>query len=207
VYGAGAGLKLNGIASAAFDSAGTLVVPNVDNHCLVAFVPGGAVAWRLGKLGKGKGEFNFPKGVSFLDQHGGALVVADGNNDRVQWFDGATRTHLRSVGTEGTGPLQFDGPVSACETAAGNVAVADVLNHRLVLLTAEGKHLRTFGSQGKGEGQFNTPVCVALARSGRLLVADSQNNRVVVVTEGGAFVRTDVTPPPLSKEKKNTCRH
>ena len=146
VHGAGVGLELEDISSGAFDSAGTLVVPNVDKHCLVAFAPGGAVAWRLGGQGAGNSEFSYPTDACVLRQHGGALVVADSNNFRVQWFDGATRAHLRSVGTEGTGPLQFNGPVSVCETAAGNVTVVDVPNHRLVLLTAEGKHLRTIGS-------------------------------------------------------------
>jgi hypothetical protein len=37
--------------------------------------------------------------------------------------------------------------MTARETAAGDVVVADVLNHRLVLLTAEGKHVHTIGSE------------------------------------------------------------
>ena len=190
MYGDGAGLELKFIKSGVFDGTGTLVVPNVMKHCLVAFAPSGGEAWRLGKKGKGKGEFSFPTAVCFLLQHGGVLVVVDTVNHRLQWFDGTTRAHLRSVGTEGKGPLQFDAPLSACETEQGNVAVADYNNHRLVLLTAEGKHLRTIGSEGSGEGQFNRPSSIALARSGRLLVADYMNNRVVVVTEGGGFVRT-----------------
>ena len=76
MYGAGAGLKLKCIRSGAFDATGTLLVPNVWKHCLVAFAPGGGEAWRLGKKGKGKGEFNYPTAVCFLLQHGGVLVVA-----------------------------------------------------------------------------------------------------------------------------------
>jgi hypothetical protein len=61
--------------------------------------------------------------------------------------DGAA-TLLHTVGSEGAGPMQFDGPAKMCLTPAGNLLVCDYGNKRVQELTslgeAEPQHVRFF---------------------------------------------------------------
>ena len=208
-------LNLSGIttpavyyAPGAEGGARLVLVPNPMEHCIYAYGPDGALVWRLGGqgAGTGDGEFDQPSGLCVLPGAGRAagggggsgggsgdeLVVVDQGNHRLQMFDLATRQHLRTVGEQGKGQLEFRYPRSVCRTAAGDLAVADANNYRIqVLRPSEGyAHVRTFGSGGSGDGQFICPMGLALAADGTLLVADYNNHRVVVVSEEGPFVRS-----------------
>jgi DNA-binding beta-propeller fold protein YncE len=177
----------------AFTSDGTrLLVPDYANGRLVCFdAATGAVLWVLGKEGRGDGEFGGPRCVLVLP--GGAqIMVVDTANHRLQWFDLETQRHGRTVGgAEGSGEGQFYAPGGACVTAGGAIAVVELNNHRVQILTAEGVFVRAFGEEGAGDGQLSFPYSIALSlRSGHLLVADKNNDRVAVWTEDGQWVGT-----------------
>lgn len=76
--------------------------------------------------------------------------------------------------------------------------VGDSLNHRVQILTSDGRFVREFGNNGYGDGQFDMPGGVAMGtvgtaqRSGadeHILVTDQGNGRVQVFTRDGEFVR------------------
>ncbi len=69
--------------------------------------------------------------------------------------DGA---HVRTIGSLGSGAVQFICPRGVAFDGAGNIVVADFGNDRVqVLRYSDGSHVRTIGSQGSGNGQFDHP--------------------------------------------------
>jgi DNA-binding beta-propeller fold protein YncE len=103
-------------------------------------------------------------------------------------------THLRTIGSYGSGAGQFQYPVGVAFDAAGNIVVVEQDNHRVqVLRYSDGAHLRTIGSRGSGNnGQFNQPhVGIAIDSDGRIIVADTYNDRA------SSRVSCHLRPPPL----------
>ncbi|MCB9464945.1 MAG: NHL repeat-containing protein [Candidatus Eisenbacteria bacterium] len=80
-------------------------------------------------------------GVTFDSDSAGRLYVLDNGNSRVQVFspDG---TFLRSFGSEGKGPGEFNLPRQIAVNAKGEVAVQDVGNQRVSIFGPDGTLLR-----------------------------------------------------------------
>lgn len=73
----------------------------------------------------------------------------------------------------------------AWDAGRHRLVVADVLQHRLVLLAADGRLLGEIGGRGTGPGQFNFPVDVAVMPGGGLAVLDALNFRVQLLDDDG----------------------
>ena len=89
--------------------------------------------------------------------------------------DGA---HIRTIGSQGSGPGQFCTPTGVAVDGGGNIVVAEFGNNRVQVLTADGRHVRTLGGAGSAPGQFCNPYGVAVDVDGCIIVADYSNNRV-----------------------------
>ena len=103
----------------------------------------------------------------------------------VQVYRAADGTHLRSIGSHGSGAGQFIQPHGVCVSPNGEwLFVADCGNHRVqVLRMTDGEHVHTIGSRGGGDGQLQFPMDVCLSPDGNLLiVSDMDNHRVQVFT-------------------------
>jgi tripartite motif-containing protein 2/3 len=68
--------------------------------------------------------------------------------------------------------------------SSGEVAVADLGNHRVQIFDSEGNYKRQFGTEGKEDGQFNRPIGLASDAHGNLLVVDFTNRLQVFDPEG-----------------------
>ncbi len=139
---------------------------------------------KWGVQGSGKGEFDGPAGMTFLD---GDLLVADGHNSRIQRYSKDGR-YLGGWGKLGSGEGELNMPWGLATDKEGCVYVADWRNDRIQKFDADGKHLASFGSSGSGDGQFNRPAGVAVDRDGYIYVADWSNERVQVLRADGSFV-------------------
>ena len=51
---------------------------------------------------------------------------------------------------------------------AGNVYVAETINHRVQVFDSNGRFLRKWGSEGSGDGQCNRPTGIAIDRAGNV---------------------------------------
>lgn len=79
------------------------------------------------------------------------------------------------------GQGQFSHPRGLAIDIAGNLVVADMGNHRLQILAANGKFVKEAGSEGSGDGQLSFPESVAIMpNSGYIVVSDLSNNRLQV---------------------------
>ena len=118
--------------------------------------------------------------------HQGEVFVADFGNHRVAVFsqDGEL---IRTIGSQGTGPGQFNGPTEYPTGVAispdGELYVSDCQNGRVQVLTPQGVYIREFG-----KGQLNTQHKLLFSADKHVLVADQLNHRVAVFNQDGALV-------------------
>jgi DNA-binding beta-propeller fold protein YncE len=136
-----------------------------------------------------------PSGIA-VDGEGNIAVFDSsqyGGEACVQVFRLSDGTHLRSIGSAGSGNGQFAG--GCCGIAfdgEGNLVVADCGNDRVqVLRYSDGAHLRTISSERSGTGQFNQPLGVAFDAAGHIVIVERGSNCVQVLRySDGAHVRT-----------------
>ena len=79
----------------------------------------------------------------------GNIIFADGDNHRVQVLRYSDVTHVRIIGSEGTGAVEFQHPMGVAVDAAGHMVVVDLDNNCvLVLRYSDGAHVGTIGRRG-----------------------------------------------------------
>ncbi len=70
----------------------------------------------------------------------------------------------------------------------GTLYAADVANHRIWHVTAQGAVLDSWGEQGSAPGQFEEPWDVAVGPEGEVYVADTWNHRVQKFSSDGTYL-------------------
>jgi uncharacterized protein (TIGR03437 family) len=148
-------------------------------------------------------KLRYPAGLA-VDARGN-LYVADQRNHRVRRIspEGVITTVAGTGNGRNTGGYGGDGgpatsaqlnhPVAVAVDAAGNLYIADMLNHRIrrvapngIITTVAGNGRAGFSGDGgpAPSGQLNFPAGVAVDPAGNLYIADWQNYRVRKVTFG-----------------------
>ena len=147
-------------------------------------------------------SFRSPSGVALAAD--GRVFVADQGNHRIRVIsaDGATVSTYAGSGfgfADGsTTTARFDTPQGVAVAVDGRVFVADALNHRIRVISADGATVSTYagdGVQSFADGstttaQFDNPTDVVVASDGRVFVADTGNDRIRVISADGASVST-----------------
>ncbi len=124
-----------------------------------------------------------PIGIE-VDQFG-HYWVADANNHRIVEFD-ANGIQLRTIGTEGTGPLQFKRPFDVAFDSDGNIYVAEFEGYRIQKIAADGTFIKTWGTYGAALGQFDKPAGIAVSGD-TVYVTEYNNHRVQFFDLDGSF--------------------
>lgn len=207
--GTGSAARFNFPNSLALDQAGNIIVADENNCTIRRVTPAGVVTTIAGSAGaqgrvNGTGSaarFNQPTGVA-VDGSGNIYVVdyvnqlirkiaPDGNVTTVAGTGGSTGSY------DGTGysmsPVFLRGPTSAAVDGAGNVYIADTLNHSIRKITPAGVTTLLAGdgsSAGNSNGtgtaaRFNAPVGVAVDAAGNVYVADAANHLIRKITPAG----------------------
>jgi len=112
------------------DSSGHVYVADSVNHRIQKFTRDGEFVAAWGKPGKGPGEFMYPYDVHVHDDR---VLVCEYGNCRIQTFtlDGEL---VGAFGEPGRGGRGLSSPWSLDVARDGRVYVADMLNHRLLVL-------------------------------------------------------------------------
>lgn len=150
------------------------------------------LVWMYSASGKflrqiGRGMLDRPAGLAF-DRKRQLLYVVDGSNGnstrhRVLVFAPDGRL-LRTIGTRGLNPGEFNFPSFITVGPDGKVYVADTLNFRIQVFDAEGAFLTMLGQIGEGPGQFGKAKGIAFDSFGDLYVVDGQLGIVQMFSPG-----------------------
>ena len=186
-------------------SNGNIVVVDPGNQRIrIVTYPAGVVTTLAGQGSGGftdatgtNAQFNGPQGVAVLSN--GNIVVADTNNQRIRIVTpaGAVSTlagNGTQANTDGTGTnARFYNPSGVAVLSDGNIAVADINNNRIRIVTYPGGVVTTLAGSTAGSTDatgtnalFNGPQGVAVLSNGNIVVADYSNNRIRIVTPAGA---------------------
>lgn len=145
-------------------------------HQVFKFSPEGTLLLTLGKAGgeREPGYFFQPNDV--LVAPNGTIFVAEGHassqgsNARILKFSG-DGTLIKTWGSPGTGPGQFDQPHALAMDSQGRLFVGDRGNNRIVIFDQDGKLLETWY-------QFSRPSGLYIDKNDRIYVADSESGSV-----------------------------
>jgi len=113
------------------------------------------------------------------DPRNGDVYVAESHTDvtaadlvgRISVFD-RTGRFLRTIGKAGTGPGEFRTPHALEFDSQGRLIVADRHNHRIQILTKDGKFIREYDDFGRSSG-------LAIDKNDVIYTADSESTERV----------------------------
>jgi sugar lactone lactonase YvrE len=197
----------------AVDGDGNVYVSDMSQDAIVVFGPDSKFLRVMRSP-----EIDKPGGLA-IDRRRQLLYVVSGvhqasDNHRVEVFSLAGK-HLRTIGTRGESPGEFNFPTNLTVAKDGTLYVVDMLNFRIQLFDPDGQLVTTFGTIGAGlPGTFDKAKSVALDTFGNIYVVDSQAAHVqmfnpkfqVLMAFGGRLSEPGffMTPTAIAIDSKNT---
>ena len=188
------------------DSAGNLYTADAATDTIKKIDRAAVVTVLAGTSGQSGSADGTGTAARFSDPSGavataaGAIIIADTGNSTIRQIasTGAVSTLAGSPtqrgNTDGSGPTAtFSSPMGIARDAAGNLYIADSLNHTIRKIAAGGgvsTFAGTAGSSGSSDGigvaaRFNHPTGVEVDVSGNVCVADTTNNLIRKITPDG----------------------
>ncbi|MEE1751155.1 NHL domain-containing protein [Streptomyces sp. SP18CS02] len=200
--GAATAARMNGPYAVAVDSTGILYVADFNNHRVRKITTDGKISTAAGTGTAGFSGDNGPaasaqlnKPIGLLSDNADNLYIADTYNHRVRKIttDGKIST-AAGTGTAGfsgdNGPAasaRLNRPMGLALDSTGALYIADTANHRLRMVTADGKMHTVAGTGTAGFGgdgnaaasaQLNNLIGLTIDCADTLYIADILNHRI-----------------------------
>jgi sugar lactone lactonase YvrE len=156
----------------AVDAEGNLYVSDHGKNVVWVYRPDGGLLRRFGEE-----KLERPTGIA-IDRRRQVVYVTSGvsttsTHHRVEVFS-LQGKHLRTIGTRGHGPGEFNFPANLAVSRDGNLLVADMLNFRIQTFDPDGQLLGMFGGIGAGRpGVFDKLKSIGFDAFGNLYAVDS----------------------------------
>jgi len=221
--GFGGAAGFHGPRGVAVDGFGNVYVADADNHAIRKITAAGEVTTLAGSgdLGVPAGDADDPTGraarfnspFSVAVDGAGNVYVADTENHRIRKITAAGQVTTLAgppAGSGGTisgfadgfgGAARFNSPHGVAVDGAGNVYVADTMNHSIRKITAAGQvttlagnGIAGFADATGGAARFNAPHGAAVDGVGNVYVSDPGNQRIRKITTATGQVTTLAGP-------------
>ena len=177
------GDKLLSLIGIAVNKKGEIALADNEGHCVYVFDKDGNCVKKIGGQGEEEGQFEQPKGVSYLNDR--EILVADFGNDRIQHIDIQTGTVLKSFGQLGSGKGELNGPNDVCLDDEERIVVTECGNHRIQVISKEGESIFTFGD--RGPEKLSYPIS-CIPYKNMFLVCDGGNHCIKAFDQSGTFL-------------------
>ena len=152
-------------------------------HCVYVFDKDGNCVRKTGSKGAKPGQFQFSRGFSYLNDN--EILVADGENHRIQQVDIQTGIVVKSFGNRGAGKGDFKNPFDVCLDDEERIVVTEYGNDRIQVMSKEGESIFTFGNSGPEK--LNGPIS-CIPYKNMFLVSDEGNDCIKVFDQSGTFL-------------------
>ena len=172
--------RLNGIA---VNTEGQLVVTDNSGHCVYVFDKNGDCLRKTGGKGSNTGEFQYPNGISFLNDN--EVLIADSGNYRLQRLNIQTGTVVKSYGKKGRKKGEFSWPIDVTVDDEERIVVTERDNNRIQVMSKEGESIFTFGD--KGPEKLLWPTC-CIPYKNMFLVTDAGHHCIKAFDQSGTFL-------------------
>ena len=177
------GDALQGLFGIAVNKEGNMVVTDNFGHRVYVFDREGSCLRKIGGEGENSGQFQYPNGVSFLNDN--EILIADNVNHRIQHLNIKTGTVVKIFGKRGPGKGEFHNPLDVCLDDEGRIVVADYNNNKIQVISKEGETHSIFGDSGPEK--LNHPVgCVSFKNI--TFVSDGGNHCVKAFDQSGKLL-------------------
>ena len=177
------GDELKGMYGIAVSKEGVMVVTDNHGHYVYVFDKEGSCLSKIGGKGENSGQFQFPDGVSFLNDN--EILIVDCYNHRIQHLNIKTGTVVKTFGKRGAGKGEFKNPINVCLDDEGRIVVAEFSNNRIQVISKDGETHSIFGDSGPEK--LNHPLgCVCFKNI--TFVSDQGNFCVKVFDQSGKFL-------------------
>lgn len=127
-----------------------------------------------------------PSGIAYSNVTG-EIFLSDTAKHVINVYD-QQGLFLRTIGSRGYGPGQFNFPTQLTVDADGKLYVSDTLNYRIQIFDSKGYLLFTIGKQGDRPGNFAHPCGVAVDTLGNIYVTDRQFENVQIFNNEGQLL-------------------
>jgi len=166
---------------------GDLAVCDQRNHRVKVVTQQGEFVRHIGRgtRGSGRDEFNCPWGITRTQRNNLAICDQDNNRIVLCTVTGEFLAHYGDPSCRGgPGIDQFARPRGICVLPSGDLAVTDIGNHRVKVLTERGVFVRSIERLRSplfpGELTLR-PLGIAVLRDGTLAIGDWDCHRITIV--------------------------
>ena len=162
---------------------GQIVVTDNLGNCVYVFDKDGNCMRKIGSKRSHTGQFQFPNGISFLNDN--EVLIVDLGNCRIQRVNIQTGTVVKSFGKEGRQKGEFSGPVDVTVDDDERIVVTEWGNNRIQVMSKEAESIFTFGD--KGPEKLHYPSC-CIPYKKMFLVSDAGNHCIKAFDQSGTFL-------------------
>jgi len=152
----------------------TVLVCDTDACRLQVLDKQGRFLKMIGTAGKELGQFRYPLGAA-LSPVNGEIVIADCDNNRLQFLNPSTLETFAELGNPDKGDVTLAKPCCVTYDLLGNLYVCEQGGNCVKVFSPDRRHIITLGPT-KG---LNEPRGVAIAADGSVCVSDTNNSRIV----------------------------
>ena len=177
------GDKLRGLFGIAVNTEGQIVVTDNNGHCVYVFDKNGNCLRKIEGKGSNKGLFQHPVGISFLNDN--EVLISDFTNCKILQLNIQTGTVVKSFGKFGKEKGELTNPVYVTVDDEERIVVTESSNHRIQVMSKEGRSIFTFGD--KGPEKLAWPTCCIFHKN-MFLVSDTCNHCIKTFDLSGTFL-------------------
>ncbi len=95
---------------------------------------------------------------------------------------------IKTIGTRGNKPGEFNFPVSICSDSKGYKYILDAMNFRVQIFDQNGKFHSSFGETGDATGYFARPKAIACDSKDHIYITDALFHNVQIFNKNGELL-------------------